>query len=46
MSLVLSIFPGLDLLGMAFEREGFCVVAGPDVCWGRDVLRLQGLPER
>lgn len=35
--LVLSIFPGLDLFGMAFEGEGWCVVSGPDVCWGRDV---------
>jgi DNA (cytosine-5)-methyltransferase 1 len=35
--LVLSIFPGLDVLGMGFELEGFCVVAGPDVVWGRDV---------
>lgn len=35
--LILSLFPGLDLLGMAFEQEGFCVVAGPDVCWGRDI---------
>lgn len=37
MQLVLSLFPGLDMLGTAFELEGFCVVAGPDVCWGRDV---------
>lgn len=36
-SLVLSLFPGLDLLGTAFEQEGFCTVAGPDVVWGRDV---------
>lgn len=35
--LVLSLFPGLDMLGMAFEGEGYCVVAGPDVVWGRDV---------
>lgn len=36
-TLVLSLFPGLDALGMAFEQEGFCVVAGPDVVWGRDI---------
>lgn len=37
--LVLSLFPGADLLGMAFEQEGFCVVQGPDVIFGRDVRR-------
>lgn len=36
--LVLSLFPGLDLLGMGFEREGFCVVRGPDPVWGGDNL--------
>lgn len=35
--LVLSIFPGIDLLGRAFEEEGYCVVRGPDVLWGGDV---------
>lgn len=35
--LVLSLFPGADLLGMAFELEGFCVVQGPDVQFGRDI---------
>lgn len=35
--LTLSTFPGLDLLGLAFELEGFCVVQGPDLKWGRDV---------
>lgn len=34
---MLSIFPGLDVLGLGFEREGFCVVQGPDVLFGRDV---------
>lgn len=32
--LVLSLFPGIGLLDMAFEMEGFCVVRGPDVLWG------------
>lgn len=36
-SLVLSIFPGIDLLGRAFEEEGFCVARGPDVLWGGDI---------
>lgn len=35
--LVLSLFPGIDLLGRAFEAEGFCVVRGPDLLWGGDV---------
>lgn len=35
--LVLSIFPGIDLLGRAFEECGFCVVRGPDVLWGGDI---------
>lgn len=34
---VLSIFPGIDLLGRWFEEQGFCVVRGPDVLWGGDV---------
>ncbi len=35
--LVLSLFPGIGLLDMAFEQEGFCVVRGPDMLWGGDV---------
>lgn len=35
--LVLSLFPGADLLGMAFEQEGFCVVRGPDILLGSDI---------
>lgn len=35
--LVLSIFPGIDLLGRGFEAEGFCVVRGPDILWGGDI---------
>lgn len=36
-NLVLSIFPGIDLFGMAFEEEGYCVVRGPDLLWGGDI---------
>jgi DNA (cytosine-5)-methyltransferase 1 len=36
-NLVLSIFPGVDLLGMGFELEGYCVVRGPDTIWGGDI---------
>ena len=35
--LVLSLFPGIGLLDMAFEEAGFCVVRGPDLLWGGDV---------
>jgi len=36
-NLILSIFPGIDLLGRAFEEEGYCVVRGPDRLWGGDI---------
>ncbi len=35
--LILSVFPGADLLGRGFELEGFCVVRGPDLVWGGDI---------
>lgn len=38
--LVLSLFPGIGLLDQAFEEEGFCVVRGPDLLWGGDILRF------
>jgi len=37
MQLVLSLFPGIGMLDMAFEMEGFTVVRGPDVLWGGDI---------
>ena len=40
MHLVLSLFPGIGLLDMAFEEEGFTVVRGPDLLWGGDATRL------
>ncbi len=42
--LVLSLFPGIGLLDMAFEQEGFCVVRGPDVLWGGDICRFHPPP--
>ncbi len=44
--LVLSTFPGADLLGMAFESEGFTVVQGPDVIFGRDIRAFHPPPGR
>lgn len=35
--LVLSLFPGIGMLDMAFEEEGFTVVRGPDLLWGGDI---------
>lgn len=37
--LLLSIFPGVDLLGRAFEEEwpDTCIVRGPDVIFGGDI---------
>lgn len=35
--LVLSLFPGIDLLGRGFEAEGFSVVRGPDLIFGGDI---------
>lgn len=37
MDLVVSLFPGIDLLGRGFEAEGFCVVRGPDKIYGGDI---------
>lgn len=39
-NLVLSLFPNIGLLDMAFEELGFCVVRGPDVLWGGDIRRF------
>lgn len=38
--LVLSLFPGIGLLDIAFEEAGFCIVRGPDLLWGGDVRRF------
>jgi DNA (cytosine-5)-methyltransferase 1 len=38
--LILSLFPGIDLLGRAFEERGFCVVRGPDLITGGDIRRF------
>lgn len=35
--LVLSLFPGADLFGKAFEQQSFCVVRGPEIMMGQDV---------
>lgn len=35
--LVLSLFPGVDLMGKAFEEVGYTVLRGPDILWGGDI---------
>lgn len=35
--LILSLFPGIGLLDIAFEECGFAVVRGPDVLWGGNI---------
>src|SRR4051812_17909323 len=40
MPLLLSVFPGADLLGRGFEAEGYCVVRGPDLVWGGNIRRF------
>ena len=45
-TLVLSLFPGIGLLDMAFEQEGFCVVRGPDLLWGGDICIFHPPPGR
>jgi len=44
--LVLSLFPGIDLLGRGFEAEGFTIVRGPDILWGGDVREFTPPPNR
>ena len=44
LQLVLSLFPGIDLLGRGFEDTGFCVVRGPDRLWGGDIRRFFPIP--
>lgn len=45
MMLVLSLFPGIDLLGKGFEQAEYCVVRGPDLIWGGNILSFVPPPE-
>lgn len=44
--LVLSLFPGVDLLGKGFEAEGFVIVRGPDLIFGGDIRAFSPPPGR
>lgn len=37
LSVVVSLFPGVDLFGRAFELEGYTVLRGPDPIFGGDI---------
>ena len=45
-TLILSIFPGIDLLGRAFELEWpeACIVRGPDLLWGGEIKAFHPPP--
>lgn len=42
--MLLSLFPGIDLFGQAFEAEGFNVVRGPDAILGGDIRNFHSEP--
>lgn len=44
MRLILSLFPGADLLGKAFEAAGFCVVHARDILTGGDIRDFHAPP--
>ena len=44
--LVLSLFPGIDLLGMAFRAAGMRVVSGPDLITGGRIEDFHGIAGR
>lgn len=41
---ILSLFPGVGLLDLAFELAGFCVVRGPDLIFGGDIRNFHPSP--
>lgn len=45
-SLVLSLFPGIDLLGRGFTAAGHCVVTGPDLIFGTTIETFHVPPGR
>lgn len=44
--LILSLFPGIDLLGRGFEEHGFCVVQSGDIILGKDIRHFRGLKNK
>jgi len=43
-NLVLSLFPGIGFLDDAFEKQGFCVVRGPDLLWDGNIKTFHPPP--
>jgi DNA (cytosine-5)-methyltransferase 1 len=41
---VISLFPGADIWGMAFESQGFCMVRGPELMLGADIRNFHCRP--
>lgn len=39
-TLILSIFPGIDLLGKGFEKQGACIVQAQDKIMGGDIVNF------
>lgn len=46
MQLILSLFPGVDLLGRGFTAHGFAVVLGPDLLWDTRIEDFHAPPNR
>lgn len=44
--LILSLFPGIGLLDLAFEENGFLVVRGPDLLWGGNIKTFHPMRNR
>jgi DNA (cytosine-5)-methyltransferase 1 len=44
--LLISIFSGIDLLGLGFEKEGFSVVKAGDIAFGQDIRNQHFPPNR
>jgi len=44
--LILSLFPGVDLLSKPFEQRGFCIVRGPDLLFGSDIRQFNAPENR
>jgi DNA (cytosine-5)-methyltransferase 1 len=42
--LILTVFPGIGVLDLAFEQAGYSVVRGPDLLWGGDIKRFHVPP--
>ncbi len=43
--MILSVFPGIDLLGRAFTEQGYNVVHGPDLLWGMGIENFNAEPD-